>query len=76
MIEPRHRDRFLKEALFDLLIAGVLFMKLFDCDDATGGVGVFGLEDRAEPAAPNVIGDLVSANASAAHSHSEIDAYG
>src|ERR1041384_5761832 len=45
MIEPRHRNRFLKEALLDLLIAGVFFVKFFDGDYASGCVGVFGLKD-------------------------------
>src|SRR5438477_10429081 len=67
MVEPRHGDCLLKEPLFDLLIASVLFVEFFYSDDAARCVGVLGLEDRAEAAAPDVIGDLISANASAAH---------
>src|SRR6185503_392809 len=67
MIEPRHRDGFLKETLLYYLIASVLLMKLFDGYDAAGRVDVFSLKDGTEPAAANVVSDLVTPYASAAH---------
>jgi hypothetical protein len=67
MIEARHRHRFLEESLFDERIAGMLFVKLFDGDDAPRGVYIFGLEDGAEAATAEVIGYEIIANASAAH---------
>ena len=57
MVEPCHRDRFLKESLFDDGVAGVLFVQLFDGDDAPGLGRVFGLEDRAEAAAADIFSD-------------------
>jgi hypothetical protein len=58
---------FLKESLFDYLIAGMFLVQLFDGDDATGRVDVFGFENRAKSAAADIVSDLITADTSAAH---------
>jgi hypothetical protein len=72
MIEPRHCDGFLKEALLDDRVARMLFVKLFDGYYATGRVHIFGFEDRAETAAAYVIRRLVIADSSAAHNRAPL----
>jgi hypothetical protein len=67
MIEARHCHRFLEESLFDERISGMLFVKLFDGDDAPRSVYVFGLEDGAEAATAEVVGYKIITNASSAH---------
>ena len=67
MIEAGHCYRFLKEPLLDNLIARVLLVELFDRDDASGCVYVFGLKNRAEASASDIVRDLVVAYSSAAH---------
>ena len=67
MIEAGHCHRFLKEPLLDNLIARVLLVELFDCDDASGCIDVFSLENRAEASASDIVRDLIVAYSSAAH---------
>jgi len=52
MIESGHRDRFLKEALFDDLITTVFLMKLLDRDDTPRGINVSALKTEPNPPLP------------------------
>ena len=67
MIEAGHCYRFLKKPLLDHLIARVFLVELFDRHDAPGCVDVFGLKNRAEASASDIVRDLIVAYSSAAH---------
>jgi hypothetical protein len=72
MIETRHRDSFLKEALLYYGIPSVLLVEFLDGHHAAGRVDILGPEDRSEPATADVIDNPIVSDKSAAHILSDL----
>src|SRR5215471_1356936 len=67
VIQPRHRQSFLKEALFHDGAASVFAVKLLDCYDPSGRVAVFSFEDGSKSSASDIFNDPVVADLSGSH---------